>query len=103
MNIEKPCCKNKFQNSNEKTNVEGIEKMNSKATSFKLRNDLMVDGISTENGDFISVDYADEKVCIEFLKFNPNRISLFEIYPENWMELIKNNTNSKGDAIEQNV
>ena len=99
MESKKPCCKNKTQlNDNPKVGTKV-----SKPSAFKLRIDLMVEGITTENGEFISVDYADEKVCLEFLKFNPNRISLFEVYPENWMELLENNTNSDGDKVEQNV
>lgn len=84
-------CKNKFKTYYQKLMVDGVEKMNSKTGLFKLRTDLLVNKISFNNGDFISQSLADNNVCIQFLKANPNRISMFEIYPENWMDLIQNN------------
>ena len=90
-------CKNKFTTYYKKLMIDGVEKMTNKTSLFKLRTDLMVNKISFENGDFISQNQADNSVCIEFLKANPNRISMFEVYPENWMDLIQNNESENDD------
>lgn len=84
-------CKNKFQSYYQKLLVDGVERMTSKTSLFKLRTDIAVNHIITENGEIISQTDADNQVCIDYLKVNPNRISLFEKYPENWLELINNN------------
>lgn len=86
-------CKNKFPTYYKKLIENGIEKLSLKIDNFKLRNDIGVMQINFENGLFISQTQADDETCIGFLRANPNRISLFEKYPENWMELIKNNEN----------
>lgn len=57
-------------------------------SNFKLRNDLGVSKISFGNGMFISQDECADEVAIGFLEANPNRISMFSKFPENWKELI---------------
>ena len=34
---------------------------------------------------------------IQFLKENPKRISLFEVYPDNWMDLVNNVNDNEND------
>ena len=84
-------CKNKFQTYYQKLLIDGVERMTAKTSLFKLRSDIGVNHITTENGETISQSNADNKICLDFLKINPNRISLFEIYPENWLEIINHN------------
>jgi len=84
-------CKNKYQKYLEKLIVDGVEMLTEKTSQFKLRKDLGVLRINFKNGLFISQTEADDFVCIEFLKANPKRISMFEKYPENWLQLIQNN------------
>lgn len=87
-------CKDKFPTYYKKLMVDGVEKLTVKTESnFKLRDNIGVLQINFGDGDFISQFYAPDHLCIGFLQANPNRISLFEKYPENWMELIKNNEN----------
>jgi hypothetical protein len=86
-------CKNKFDSYYQKLMVDGVERMTETPSNFKLRNDIGVLRISFENGLYISQTEAPDEVCLEFLRANPNRISLFEKYPENLMDLIKNNEN----------
>ena len=90
--MEKPkrnCCKGNAKATDEtlisssNTDVSVDDKSN-----FKLRPDLGVTKITFDNGLFISQTEADDAVCIGFLAANPNRISMFEKYPENWKELI---------------
>ncbi|QIH37883.1 hypothetical protein G7A72_03290 [Flavobacterium sp. Sr18] len=88
-------CKNKFPTYYKKLVENGVEKLTAKTESnFKLRDNIGVLQINFGDGNFISQTYAPDDLCIGFLKDNPARISLFEKYPENWMELIqKNNEN----------
>lgn len=86
-------CKNKFPTYYKKLMENGLEKLSLKIDNFKLRNNIGVLQINFENGLFISQTQADDETCIGFLRANPNRISLFEKYPENWKELIQNNEN----------
>lgn len=44
---------------------------------------LSKDSSKTINNNIITDDLA-----IEFLKIDPNRIKLFEVYPDNWKELV---------------
>lgn len=87
---KKTCCK---QNAN--TKIETVnsttEVIVSDDKNFKLRPDLGVTKITFENGLYISQTETDDEVCLGFLAANPNRISMFSKYPENWKELIKNN------------
>lgn len=87
-------CKNKFPTYYKKLMENGVEKLTEKVESnFKLRADIGVLQINFGDGEFISQSYAPDHLCIGFLNANPNRISLFEKYPENWKELIDNNEN----------
>jgi hypothetical protein len=91
-------CKDKFSEYYKKLIDSGItndvEISNSESvieSNFKLRTDLGVTRITFDDGQFISQTECDDDVAIGFLQANPNRISMFEKYPENWKELIENN------------
>jgi hypothetical protein len=85
-------CKDKFPIYYKKLKESGVEKLTVLTTgNFKMRANIGVMEISFGNGQFISQTNASDEVCIEFLKANPNRISLFEKFPENWKELIQDN------------
>ncbi|KIO50949.1 hypothetical protein [Flavobacterium hibernum] len=87
---KKPCtsCKNKFPQYYKELLENGLELLTEKESNFKLRTDLGVSKITFDNGQFISQTHADDDVCLGFLEANPKRITMFEKYPENWMELI---------------
>jgi hypothetical protein len=82
-------CKDKFKIYYEKLFKNGLELLNEKTSNFKLRTNLGVFQIELGDGSSISTTDAPDVICIKFLKENPNRIEMFEIYPENWIELIK--------------
>lgn len=63
-------------------------------SQFKMRN-TGVHQISFGSGLMISNTNMTDQLAIMFLKENPNRISLFEIYPENWKELLSNDESDK--------
>ncbi|HRE77112.1 MAG TPA: hypothetical protein PLL09_04720 [Flavobacterium sp.] len=83
-------CKDKFPTYHQKLSVDGLEKLEMKSNgNFKLRDNIGVLQINFGEGKFISQLNCADEICIEFLKVNPNRISLFSDFPENWKELIK--------------
>lgn len=87
-------CKDKFPTYYQKLVENGVERLEIKSNgNFKLRNDIGVLQINFGNGQFISQNNSTDELCIEFLKANPNRISLFSEYPENWKTLIQDNVN----------
>lgn len=58
-------------------------------SNFKLR-DVGIHQISFGAGEYISNLNMTDELAFSFLKENPNRISLFEIFPTNWKDLISN-------------
>lgn len=90
-------CKNKFPTYYKKLMENGIEKLTESLCVFRLRKDLGVIQINFGDSQFISQSEADFDTCIGFLKANPNRISMFEKYPENWKQLIQDNENNNAN------
>src|SRR5688572_17709306 len=74
-------CKDKFTQYHRKLSESGVRLMTVKEGNFKLRDNIGVLQINFGNGLFISPSNSDDELCVEFLKVNPNRISLFEKYP----------------------
>lgn len=87
-------CKDKTKNYYDKLSENGIELLTESNTQFKLRSDIGVSQIEF-NGMVISQSSTDDNTCIEFLKLNPARISLFEKYPENWRDLLTQNNENE--------
>jgi len=84
-------CKDKFPQYYKELMANGVDKLTQKYESnFKLRDNIGVMQINFGGGLFISKTEAPDELCLKFLKVNPKRISLFDIYPDNWMELINN-------------
>lgn len=97
---EKACssCKDKFPQYYKKLMGDGIEKLTQKSDSnFKLRNNIGLLQINFGSGLFISQTSAPDELCLRFLKENPKRISLFEVYPANWMDLVNNVNDNEND------
>jgi uncharacterized protein (DUF1015 family) len=82
-------CKDKFKIYYEKLYKNGIELLADKTSNFKLRTNLGVYSIDMGDGTSISITDAPNDICLRFLKENPNRIEMFESYPDNWTDLIK--------------
>jgi hypothetical protein len=57
-------------------------------SQFMMRANTGVHQIQFGSGFLISNANMTDALAIEFLKENPNRISLFEVYPENWRFLL---------------
>jgi hypothetical protein len=87
-------CKDKTKSYYEKLSENGIQLLTENETKFKLRSDIGVNQIEFD-GLIISQSSSDNNACILFLKANPARISLFEKYPENWMDLLTQNNENE--------
>lgn len=55
---------------------------------FKLRSNVGVIQLEFGSGLFLSNSNMTDELAVQFLKENPNRISLFEKYPSNWKEIL---------------
>ena len=89
-------CKKK-NNTVEKMVAESVQN-----SDFKLRKNIGVIQINFGDGLFISPDNCDNELAVQFLKANPNRISMFEAYPTNWKELISDPiTEEKSEDIQE--
>ena len=42
------------------------------------------------SGEFIDNSSLTDELALAFLRVNPSRISMFEIYPKNWMQMLSN-------------
>ncbi len=57
-------------------------------TNFKLNKPLVIYKIERGKVGTISNSKMTDALAIQFLTINPDRISLFSDFPENWKELI---------------
>lgn len=69
-------------------------------SNFRLKGIVGIIQMSFGSGQFISNANITDDLAIEFLKVNPNRISMFEAYPENWKELVQGVNNDEGVKYE---
>lgn len=66
---------------------------------FRLKGIVGIIQMSFGSGQFISNANLTNELAINFLKANPNRISMFEVYPENWKDLL-NTKNNDEDVVD---
>jgi hypothetical protein len=59
-----------------------------KLTSFQLSKPNVIYKVQKGSAVTISNEKMTDELAIEFLKINPERISLFSVYPDNYKELI---------------
>lgn len=73
-------------------------------SQFKLRDNVGLQQISFGSGLFISNSNVSDELAVQFLKENPNRISLFDVYPNDWKNMLeeivveKNKKETKGKS-----
>ena len=81
--------------------ITGLKKYYGMETHFKFKR--AVAQYKNRKGDKTAIsnsNLTDEK-AIEFLRTNPDRISLFSEYPENWRELIEDTPELPGPNFEE--
>lgn len=93
-------CKDKFKSHYEKLMNDGFDKLEqdeeiTPSIMFKLRPDINANHIYFGDGFILKPNNLDDDIVIEFLKQNPNRISLFKDYPENWKQLLTQNNDDE--------
>ena len=93
MKDKKPCCKSK------KKAAEQISEPaeTSMVGQFTLRPEI--GRINFRHGAYLAPEHTPDDIVIEFLRVNPNRISMFKTYPFNWKDLLNNA--SAGDSISE--
>ena len=62
-------------------------------TQFELKKPFVIYKLQKHNPQTISNDKMTDELAIAFLKINPDRIELFGKYPDNWKELIGDESN----------
>ncbi len=92
------CTKCKKKTTVEKTVAENIELQSE--SKFKIKGIIGIIQMSFGSGQFISNANITDELAIEFLKINPNRISMFEVYPDNWKDLVQGVNNISGEINE---
>lgn len=84
-------CQNKFKKYFNALKSEGIKKltqMEENNSNFRLRKDINYVSVEFGGKMFNNANITDE-LALEFLKNNPNRIEVFEVYPEDWEGQVK--------------
>ena len=79
-----------------KTTVEQVIEENAilnNPSVFRLRSVLGAIQMSFGSGQLVSNANLTDELAIEFLRVNPNRISMFSAYPENLEELLSETNN----------
>lgn len=61
-------------------------------SKYRLKEDAGVMQMEFGSAEFISNDNITDEIAEQFLKINPNRIVVFEEFPEDWEDLISEDT-----------
>lgn len=77
----------KGQNTQEELANEQVGKLDKCA--FKLREGIGALAMDFGSSELFNNDTITDEIAVRYLKINKNRIANFEVYPENWEELIK--------------
>ena len=80
--------KNK-QISQEKLANEQVGKLANDKCAFRLREGIGSLAMDFGSSELFNNDTITDEIAVKYLKINKNRIANFEVYPENWEELIK--------------
>lgn len=95
-------CDSKLMGYWQALNRNGITILNKKIMSnskFKIKEGVPFLQMEFGSGTFFSNETITDDLAIEYLKKNPNRISNFSQFPENWKKL----TGSEADATTVNI
>jgi hypothetical protein len=68
------------------------------SSQFAFRANVGLVESSFGSGEFLTNDTLTDESAIAFLKVNPNRISMFEIYPKDWMTMISDDKTQGGQG-----
>lgn len=79
----------KVQNTQEELANEQVSKLANDKCVFKLREGIGSLAMDFGSSELFNNDTITDEIAVRYLKINKNRIANFEVYPENWEELIK--------------
>lgn len=79
----------KGQNTQEELANEQVGKLANDKCAFKLREGIGALAMDFGSSELFNNDTITDEIAVRYLKINKNRIANFEVYPENWEELIK--------------
>ena len=77
------------QNTQEELANEQVSKLTNDKCAFKLRESIGSLAMDFGSSELFNNDTITNEIAVRYLKINKNRIANFEVYPENWEELIK--------------
>ena len=79
----------KGQNTQEELANEQVSKLANDKCAFRLREGIGSLAMDFGSSELFNNDTITNEIAVKYLKINKNRIANFEVYPENWEELIK--------------
>lgn len=79
-----------------KEDMEKKEKTTNE-NQFKLKKGFLVRFAGTSEA--FSCENLNDKIAINYLRINPNRIDNFQSYPQNWQEMLKENFEESKEKV----
>ena len=76
------------QDNAEQNTQEDLQKDSDEPCKFRLREGITSLAIDFGSSELFNNDTLTNDIALRYLKINPNRIANFDLYPENWEELI---------------
>ena len=80
--------KEAVQDNAEQNTQDELQDDNNEPCKFRLRAGITSLAIDFGSSELFNNDTLTNDIALRYLKINPNRIANFDLYPENWEELI---------------
>ena len=77
-----------IQDNAERNTQDELQEDSDEPCKFRLRADITSLAMDFGSSELFNNDTLTNEIAVRYLKINPNRIANFEVYPENWEELI---------------
>lgn len=77
-----------IQDNAERNTQDELQEDNNEPCKFRLRAGITSLAMDFGSSELFNNDTITNEVAVRYLKINPNRIANFEVYPEDWEELI---------------
>ena len=80
--------KEAVQDNAEQNTQEDLQEDSNEPCKFRLRAGITSLAIDFGSSELFNNDTLTNDIALRYLKINPNRIANFDLYPDNWEELI---------------
>ena len=77
-----------IQDNAEQNTQDELQEDSNEPCKFRLRASITSLAIDFGSSELFNNDTLTNDIALRYLKINPNRIANFDLYPENWEELI---------------